>query len=346
MARLVSVLAAIIVLAAGSAGAHVHPVVGTKLIVVDAASGHAKVAFVAKDANIIKGSGTDPGLIGTVLDVDTGASHGSFVAPSGGRWVFNTARLARYENIAAPSGGAVKVTVVKQGKLIKLVAKSLGDEPLDLSLAPGGIIYAAYSVTNGNETHRHCTQFAGCAYTSIAGGAGHKLVCKKSSTGDPACQAIPPASTTSTVVSTTSTSEPTTTTTSEPMTTTTSVTTPTLQIAFSVDCCQGTGQCAAGLGFSLDFNLSQWCSVQLPGSNGVHGGVCSPSGSCDVQPVDPPRDLCCQYNGASGPVCYDSAVPASTTADVWNFRHYCVGASFGTAYYDASCSPAGTCGAP
>jgi hypothetical protein len=148
------------------------------------------------------------------------------------------------------------------------------------------------------------------------------------------------------VVSTTSTSEPTTTITSEPTTTSTSVTTTTLQIASSVDCCQGAGQCAAGLGFSLDFNLSQWCSVQLPGSTGVHGGVCSLSGSCDVQPIDPPHDLCCQYNGASGPVCFDTAVPASTTADVWNFRHNCVGAYLGTAYYDAACSPAGTCAAP
>ena len=173
MARLL--VAAIAVLAAASAGAHVHSVVGTKLIVVDAPSGRAKVAFVVKDTNVIKGVGTDAALIDTVLDVDTGASHGSFVAPSGAGWLFNTASVARYVNTAAPSGGSVKVTVLKPGKLIKLVAKSLGDEPLDLSLAPGSTIYAAYSVTNDGETHRHCTQFSSCAYTSIGGGAGHKL---------------------------------------------------------------------------------------------------------------------------------------------------------------------------
>ena len=328
-------VAAIVVLAAGSAAAHVHAVVGTKLIVVDAPSGHAKAVFVVKDQNVIKGTGTDPASIDTVLDVDTGASHGSFVAPSGAGWLLNTAGVARYVNTAAPSGGAVKVTVIKPGRLIKLVAKSLGDEPLDLSLAPGGTIYAAYSVTNGAEMHRHCTQFTSCAYAPIAGGTGHKLICKKSSTGDPACQAVPPASTTSTVVSTTSTSEPT--------TTSTSVTTTTLQIASSVDCCQGTGQCVAGLGFSLNFYLAQYCSAQLPGSTGVPGGVCSASGTCEVQAIDPPRDLCCQYNQVGGPTCFDSAVPATSTAGVWTFRNNCVGAFFGTAYYDAVCGPGGTC---
>jgi hypothetical protein len=100
--------AAIVVLAAGSVGAHVHAVVGTKLIVVDAPSGHAKAVFVVKDQNVIKGTGTDPASIDTVLDVDTGASHGRFVAPSGAGWLLNTAGVARYVNTAAPSGGPSK----------------------------------------------------------------------------------------------------------------------------------------------------------------------------------------------------------------------------------------------
>ena len=184
---------AIVVLAAASAGAHVHPVAGTKLVIVDAPSGRAKAVFVVKDTNVIKGIGTDAASIETTLDVDTGASRGRFAAPSGGGWLSNTAQVARYVNSRAPSGGAVKNTVLKPGRLIKLVAKSLGDEPLDLSLAPDATVFAAYSVTNGNETHRHCTQFTSCSYTPIGGGAGHKLLCKKSSTGDPACQAVPPA---------------------------------------------------------------------------------------------------------------------------------------------------------
>jgi hypothetical protein len=336
MARRVLLLAAVVLLAAGSAGAHVHPVVGTKLIAVAAPSGRAKVVFVAKDANVIKGTGTDAASIGTVLDVDTGVSHGSFVAPSGGGWLSNAADVARYVNTGAPNGGSVRVTVVKPGRLIKLVAKSLGDDPLDLSLAPDPTVFAAYSVTNGNETHRHCTQFSSCAYSPIGGGAGRKLVCKKSSAGDPACQAVPPSTTTSTVASTTSTSEPT--------TTSTLVTTTTLQVAFSVDCCQGTGQCAPGLGFSLNFYLAQWCSAQLPGSTGVPGGVCGAGGTCEIQTIDPPRNLCCQVNQMGGPSCYDSAAPAGSTAAVWSFRNYCVGGQLGTAYYDAACGPDGTCG--
>ena len=98
-----------------------------------------------------------------------------------------------------------------------------------------------------------------------------------------------------------------------------------------------------GLGFSLNFNLMQWCGAQLPGSTPVPGGVCSGSGTCEIQPVDPPRNLCCQYNQVGGPVCFDTAVPVTSTAGVWSFRNNCVGAFFGTAYYDAACGPGGTC---
>ena len=67
-------------------------------------------------------------------------------------------------------------------------------------ICPPSTVFAAYSVTNGNETHRHCTQFTNCSYAPIGGGAGHKLLCTKSSAGDPACRAVPPVTTTSTTV--------------------------------------------------------------------------------------------------------------------------------------------------
>ena len=55
-------------------------------------------------------------------------------------------------------------------------------------------------------------------------------------------------------------------------------------------------------------------------------------------------NLCCRVNSfGGGHTCYDTDVPVSSTADVWSFRNYCVGGQLGTAYYDAACSPDGTC---
>ena len=63
-----------------------------------------------------------------------------------------------------------------------------------------------------------------------------------------------------------------------------------------------------------------------------------------MQTIDPPRNLCCQYNQVGDPTCYDSTVPVTNTAGVWSFRNYCVGGLLGTAYYDAVCGSGGTCG--
>src|SRR5215468_6871665 len=57
--------------------------------------------------------------------------------------------------------------------------------------APSGSVFVVYSVTNGEETHRHCTKFDGCAHKGIAGGTGSLLVCNGNSMGDPACRAVP-----------------------------------------------------------------------------------------------------------------------------------------------------------
>jgi hypothetical protein len=316
--------AVIVALLAGPAGAADHPVVGTKLIVVDkvAVAGSAKAVFVAQDAAVTKGAGTDPAAIEATLDVAAGSVHGAFLAPQGSGWIANKASVAKYVHKDAPSGGAVKVSVVKPGRLIKVVAKSLGDLPLDVSAPPSGPVYAAFTVTNAGDTHRHCTQFAGCTHKAIGGGSGHKLVCRGGGSGDAGCLAVPPPTTT----------------------TSTSTTTVTLQVAWSVDCCQGAGECVPGLGFSLNFYLMTYCSSMLPGSSGVPGGVCSASGTCEIQSIEPPRALCCQVSQISGPSCYDAAVPATSTAAVWTFRNYCVGGLFGTAYYDAVCGPGGTCG--
>jgi hypothetical protein len=76
---------------------------------------------------------------------------------------------------------------------------------------PGaGGVQTAYCVTNGGEEHCNCSDFTGCAYKLIAGGTGAKLVCK-TGTGDPACSAVVPPSTTSTSTTTTTSSSTTTT---------------------------------------------------------------------------------------------------------------------------------------
>ena len=66
------------------------PILGLKLIVVDkmVASGKAKVVFVAKDASIAKGTGTDPMQIEATLDVAYDAVRGSFLMPAGSNWLW------------------------------------------------------------------------------------------------------------------------------------------------------------------------------------------------------------------------------------------------------------------
>src|SRR5678815_3740844 len=88
----------------------------------------------------------------------------------------------RYVNGGAgpTAGDAVKVSLVKPGSLVKMVAKGLGDGPaLDLFQEPTGDVSVCYTVTNGTEVHRHGARWpaGSCTYKEIAGGTGRKLVC-------------------------------------------------------------------------------------------------------------------------------------------------------------------------
>jgi Regulator of Chromosome Condensation (RCC1) repeat protein len=168
------------------------PISGAKLIVVDkvASAGRAKVVFVAKDAVITKGPGTDSAQIDAKMHVAFDAVDGRFDMPQGANWVANSATVARYVNSAAPTAGSVKVGVIKTG-LVKTVAKSLGDLPLDVSQAPTGPVYVASTVVNGSQTLLHCVQFATCMHKTIAAGTGYRLVCKDG-TGDATCHALVP----------------------------------------------------------------------------------------------------------------------------------------------------------
>jgi hypothetical protein len=170
------------------------PIMGLKLIVVDktVAASKAKAVFVAKDPAVTKGTGTDPTDIQATLDVAYDAVSGTFDMPQGTRWLVNKDTVAKYVNKDAPTDGAVKVSAIKPGNGVKVVGANLGDLPLDISSAPAGPVYVADTIVNGGDTTRLCTQFSGCAHKAIAGGTGHKLVCKGNSSGDPDCTAAAP----------------------------------------------------------------------------------------------------------------------------------------------------------
>jgi len=179
----------------------------TKLIAIDklASAGKAKVVFVSKDSSgaITKGTSTAPGSIGATFDFSYdgtgGPTAGQFLMPAGAvsggaGWLANKETVAKYVNKNDPDGGVptgAKVAVIKPGKLLKIVGKTLGDAvngPIDLigAGAPTGAVATAFTVTNDGETTRHCSAFFGCAFKEVGGGTGRKLVCK-GGVADSAC---------------------------------------------------------------------------------------------------------------------------------------------------------------
>jgi hypothetical protein len=193
MRKLFGMGLAVAVATAGPAMAADFGIVGLKLIILDklAAASKAKVVFVTKDAQIDKGAGTDEADIDAQLDISGTTGPGSFVMPSGANWLVNKTTVAKYVNKPAPSGGSVKVSVIKPDKLIKVVAKSLGDGPtVDISAPPAGSVLVVETVSNGATTNRFCTNFNGCVHKEIAGGGNYKLICKGNSTAA-TCPASP-----------------------------------------------------------------------------------------------------------------------------------------------------------
>ena len=192
MTRIGSLALVLALAAARPAVAVDHPVVGLKLIVVDklASSGTAKMVFVTKDAAVTKGTATDPGQIEATLNVAYNTAFGTFEMPAGGAWRVNEDTVAKYVNKDAPAGGTVRKSVIKAQKLVTVMANGVGDTPLDISAALSGPVFVVHTVTNGEETNRHCTQFNACVRKDIPGGS--MLVCKGHSTGDPACTGAMP----------------------------------------------------------------------------------------------------------------------------------------------------------
>jgi cysteine-rich repeat protein len=174
-----------------------------KLVVVDkiALAGTAKTVFVAKDAGVTIGSGTDVGDISVRLDLAYagGEAVGSFLVDAGASdgtegWLVNKPTVAKFVNKAAPQGGTQgKVAVVKPGNLLKLAGRGLGDVPFDIlgAGAPPASVYAAYCVANGGTEYCHCAEFTSCSYKPIAADTGAKLACKDG-VPDPTCVATAP----------------------------------------------------------------------------------------------------------------------------------------------------------
>jgi len=169
---------------------------GLKLIIVDktATGGGAKVVFVSKDAGIVKGAEGDPAELDANVSVfytDRQDVNAGFLMPAGSNWLVNKDTVAKYVNKPAPTGGGVKVAVVKPGKLAKVVAKSLGDGATTIDLVSAGAPSDAFGVTvlltvhNGNDdsTTTMCARFAVAdgstvAFKEVSAGTGRKLVAK------------------------------------------------------------------------------------------------------------------------------------------------------------------------
>jgi hypothetical protein len=197
--RCILTMVAIAVVATAARAVDV-PVAPKKLVVVDklAASGVAKTVYVAEDVAIAKGTGTDPEEIGAQFEMSyaVGSATGSFVVPMGSAngWLANSDTVAKFVNQEAPSGSTqVRVVVIKPGKLLRVVAKGLGDTPLDLFGAGAPLttvltheqIMTRLCVQNGPDESCFESRFTDCAYKTIAAETGAKLVCK---------HAIPPPS--------------------------------------------------------------------------------------------------------------------------------------------------------
>ena len=170
-------------------------ITGKKLIIVDklTTSGKAKVVYVAKDTPADKGTTNDAAQISATLDYQSptlGAS-GSATMPQGADWLVNKATVAKYVNKTAPGGsGAVKVGVIKPGKLLKAVLKDLGDSGSAIDIfgsgdpSPSSVdMTTQYTVVDGATVRRHCGEFTACARKIIAGGTGAKVVCKTPTPG-------------------------------------------------------------------------------------------------------------------------------------------------------------------
>lgn len=283
----------------------------SRLIAVNG-GGNPKVTYTSTDgsAGIDQGAGTDPAGISATVDVRIDASGGQLLFPAGSAaWLANTDRSAKFRSRGA---GAQGFDIV-DGKRLKVSGPGF-----DL-LGATTTITVAMAIDDAGEVSTHCVSFepTECIYRTSA--TREKIKCK-GGTPDPTC-GVPP--------TTTSTS-----TTPPPSTTST-----TLQRVDAPDCCQGSGECRNGLGFTLLSNLSSFCQSALPGSVSKPGNVCGVDGQCQLYTLPAPTNLCCEQSSG----CYSSETPVSVGDTAWFFRNNCYGAGGFNTYQGAVCGVSGNC---
>jgi hypothetical protein len=174
-----------VVFVAGSALAAQVGITGKKLVIVDklTAAGKAKLVYVAKDTPANKGAETGTISASFEYQCPTLGSSGGAAMPAGG-FIVNKATVAKYVNKPAPTGGAVKVAVIKPTKLLKAVMKDLGDAGNKIDIYQGGAttesvdVNTQYTVFDSGGVREHCGEFTGCKRKIIGGGTGAKVVCK------------------------------------------------------------------------------------------------------------------------------------------------------------------------
>ena len=188
MNRSIPVLAAALVVATASSAAHALdvPIAADRLLIVDriAASGNARVELLSHDPAIAKGPSTNVAEIDATVQVytdDDPENYALFRAPP--PWAKNEATAAKYVDDLAPSGGGVRLLVVKPGRVVKLYTRSAGDQhAIDLVASPPGAKGVTVLLTlhdaSDDSTTRMCTHFAAAdvVVKTIAEGTGRKLI--------------------------------------------------------------------------------------------------------------------------------------------------------------------------
>lgn len=175
---------------------------GAKLLMIDkyAISSKAKMVLLLKDltpGSIAKGPSADPPeLSGTVeiFPLSDPSNRAVYDLDTVG-WTANKDKVAKYKNSSAGTGtlGARGVTI-KPDKLLKVVAKNLGDgdaaagdqdsNDIDLgALLPSDQLLAVIEIENETDmsSYRMCALFDTPSIKSIGGGLGVKVLSKTSS---------------------------------------------------------------------------------------------------------------------------------------------------------------------
>ncbi len=176
---------------------------GAKLLMIDkyALSTKAKMVLLLKDTtpgSIAKGPAANPPeLSGTVeiFPLSDPTNRAVYTLDTVG-WFKNKTQVAKFKNSAAAPGTAgARAVTVKPDKLIKVVAKNLGDgdaatgdqDANDIDLAAlttsdSLIVSVMLENASDNSSYWMCAQFDALQVKQIGGGAGTKVLSKTSST--------------------------------------------------------------------------------------------------------------------------------------------------------------------